>query len=235
MEFTLVTTETGNVFSFGAGSRGSLGHGDSGNHILPKRIEALDGLYVATVATGGCQSLALTACGRVYWWGARIKSSSEFEFQSLPQLLGSAFRGGRVRSIAASFFTAYAVTDAGVLFSWGCDGYARGGNLPLSHGHCQVQLSPWQVAGLHSITVVGLSAGRRHAFALAADGSVYASGLGRALGIGWGVGGDGYPEGSHGHTADAAQGQMILTGTGERIQLTLKRVPGLVCAVPGAH
>jgi alpha-tubulin suppressor-like RCC1 family protein len=206
--FTLVSTEAGAVFSFGDCSNGSLGHGDHETHSLPKRVEALDGVYVATVATGYRQSLALTACGRVFWWGARITSATESEFQLVPQLVDSAFGGERVRSIAASFLTSYAVTDADVLFSWGCDGHAHDGNFPLSHQHCQVQLSPWPVAGLHGIAVVGVSVGHRHTLALAADGSVHASGLGKALGIGWGVGGQDYPEGFQGDPTDETEGQQ---------------------------
>jgi alpha-tubulin suppressor-like RCC1 family protein len=64
--FTLVTTEAGAVFSFGEGKCGSLGHSDTETRILPKRVEALDGVYVASVAAGGHHSLALTACGRVF-------------------------------------------------------------------------------------------------------------------------------------------------------------------------
>jgi hypothetical protein len=154
MTFTLVTTEAGAVYSFGVGMTGSLGHGNRENQVLPKRIEALDGYHVATVAAGDYQSLALTACGRVFWWGGRLKSPTEFVCQALPQLVDSTFGGGRVRSIAANFATAYAVTDAGVLFSWGCDGYAHDGYFPITHGSCQVQQSPRPVAGLHGITVV---------------------------------------------------------------------------------
>jgi hypothetical protein len=81
---------------------------------------------------------------------------------------------------------------------------------------------------------VGVSAGDRHALILAADGSVYAIGLGRALGISWGIGGEGYPEGTQGDPANEAEGQMILAGIDERIQLTPKKIPGLVCSVPRA-
>jgi hypothetical protein len=141
-----------------------------------------------------------------------------------------------VLSIAANLFSAYAVTDAGVLFRWGCDGFAHGGeHSPLQFHNCQVQLSPWLVAGFHGITVVGVSAGMRHALALAADGSVYAFGLGRALGLGWGVGGQGYPAGFQGDPANEAEGQMILASTGERIQLTPKRIAGPICSVLRAH
>lgn len=41
---------SGAVFSFGCGEGGCLGHGDMKDQILPKRIEALGGVYVATVA-----------------------------------------------------------------------------------------------------------------------------------------------------------------------------------------
>jgi hypothetical protein len=84
---------------------------------------------------------------------------TEAERQNLPQLVDLAFGGGHVRNIAAIVYTAYAVTDAGLLFSWGCDSYAHDGNFPMRHGSCQVQLSPWPVAGLHGIAVVGVSAG----------------------------------------------------------------------------
>jgi hypothetical protein len=224
--FTLVTTEEGAVFSFGEGTGGMLGHGDNESHILPKRIEALRDVHVATVATGGQQSFALTACGRVFWWGVCMATTrgAERQYQYLPQLVDSAFDGGRVRSIAANRFTAYAVTDAGVLFQWGCDSYGHDGDLFFTDGNCQVQLSPWPVAALHGVAVASVSARDRHALILAADGSVYAVGLGRALGIGWGVGGEGYPEGFQGDAADEAEGQMILPPHGERIQLTLKKI-----------
>jgi alpha-tubulin suppressor-like RCC1 family protein len=105
----------------------------------------------------------------------------------------------------------------------------------MRYANCRVLLSPWPVAALHSITVVGVSAGDRHALALAADGSVYGFGGGNALGIGWGVGGDGYPAGFQGDQANEAEGQMILAETGERFQLTPKKISALVCSVLRAH
>jgi hypothetical protein len=236
--FTLVTTEAGALFSFGGGGMdASLGHGNTGTCMLPKRVEALDAFYVATVAvaSGGYYSLALTACGRVFWWGKFIKSTTELETQVLPQRVVSAFGGGRVRGIAASYTTAYAVTDAGVLFSWGCDSRFHGGTFPLEPGKGQVHRSPRPVAGLHGITVVGVSAGERHTLALAADGSVYGFGRGKALGIGWGLGGEEYPEWFEGDPVDEGEGQMILDTLGERNQLTPKKISGLVFFVPRAH
>jgi hypothetical protein len=134
IDFALVGTEAGAVFSFGRG--GSLGHGDRESRILPKRIEALEGVYVATVAAHGCQSLALTACGRVFWWGKRPTSTHALEQQLLPQLMDpSAFGGRPVWRISVNFQQAYSVTDAGVLFCWGrgYDGHDGGSATPLSN------------------------------------------------------------------------------------------------------
>jgi alpha-tubulin suppressor-like RCC1 family protein len=175
--YMLVTTEAGGVYSFGEGAQGNLGHGDRETHILPKRVQALGNFYVATVAAAGVRSFALTACGRVFWWGPRIGSENRSGDQLLPQLVDSAFGGERVRSIAARYSTVYAVTAACVLFRWGCDTYALDlraiYGADVSYENCLMQLSPMPVAALHVISVVDVSTRRHHAFVLAADGSVY--------------------------------------------------------------
>jgi alpha-tubulin suppressor-like RCC1 family protein len=69
--FTVAVTEAGAVYSFGLDD-GRLGHGGSDEEegvFLPKRIEALDGVHVASVAAGNKHTPALTRCGRVYSWG----------------------------------------------------------------------------------------------------------------------------------------------------------------------
>jgi alpha-tubulin suppressor-like RCC1 family protein len=74
---TLVTTESGAVYSFGDGHLGCLGHGDKEDQIHPKRIEALQGVYVTTVAVhGALRSLTFTACGCVYRCGLCERSSN---------------------------------------------------------------------------------------------------------------------------------------------------------------
>jgi alpha-tubulin suppressor-like RCC1 family protein len=67
----VAVTEAGAVYSFGRAD-GRPGHEEIDEEegmFLPKRIEALDGAHVATVAAGVSHALALTRCGRVYLWG----------------------------------------------------------------------------------------------------------------------------------------------------------------------
>jgi E3 ubiquitin-protein ligase HERC1 len=117
------------------------------------------------------------------------------------------------------------MTESGALFSWG-----SGFGFTLGHGDAQDQMLPRAVAALQGINVVGVTSGDRHTLVLAADGSVYAFGLGKALGIGWGADGEGsLPEFQSG-PVDEAAGQKVVSG--KLFQLTPKRIRGLVCSVP---
>jgi alpha-tubulin suppressor-like RCC1 family protein len=64
-DFTLAVTEAGAVYSFGVGG-GQLGHCNDDVELvfIPKRVEALHGIRVASVAAGTYHALALTRCGR---------------------------------------------------------------------------------------------------------------------------------------------------------------------------
>jgi alpha-tubulin suppressor-like RCC1 family protein len=66
--------EDGDVFSWGNGAILLLGHGDTQSQdtqiqSLPKRVEALQGVPVNSVALGRSHALAWTADGLVYTWG----------------------------------------------------------------------------------------------------------------------------------------------------------------------
>lgn len=63
---TLVVSQDGkNVWSFGSGEHGKLGHGEIAKVFKPKLIEALQGLTIQKVCAGTTFSMALTTSGRV--------------------------------------------------------------------------------------------------------------------------------------------------------------------------
>jgi alpha-tubulin suppressor-like RCC1 family protein len=59
----------GEVFSWGDGKCGRLGHGDTEDQQSPKRIEALRSVRARSVAVGDDHALALAEDGLVYAWG----------------------------------------------------------------------------------------------------------------------------------------------------------------------
>ncbi|XXG46537.1 hypothetical protein AAC387_Pa02g1355 [Persea americana] len=69
---TAAISESGDVYTWGLGSMGQLGHcslqfGDK--ELLPRRVVALDGIFVKDISCGGVHTCAVTAKGALYAWG----------------------------------------------------------------------------------------------------------------------------------------------------------------------
>lgn len=68
-EHVLLLCEAGQVFSWGGGRHGQLGHGTLEAELEPRLLEALQGLRMAEVAAGGWHSVCLSETGDIYIWG----------------------------------------------------------------------------------------------------------------------------------------------------------------------
>jgi alpha-tubulin suppressor-like RCC1 family protein len=184
VSYTLAVSEAGEVFSFGKGEYGRLGHGDQVDVELSKQIEALRGVYVLTVAAGGAHALALTRSGKVYSWG--YGSSGQLGHGLLgtntttPAII-EALRGVRVERIAAGEAHSCAASQAGHLLTWGC-----GISGKLGHGAVYGLVhksTPTRVEAAGQLRTLGLWAGADHTFVLNGEGTRLAFGRERASGI----------------------------------------------------
>ncbi|XP_013980570.1 RCC1 domain-containing protein 1 isoform X1 [Salmo salar] len=72
-EHAVLLTASGDIYTWGSGSHGQLGHGDLSPQEEPRAMEALMGMPMSTVAAGGwhsvCTSVWSTAGGDLYVWG----------------------------------------------------------------------------------------------------------------------------------------------------------------------
>ena len=65
----LALTISGEVFSWGCGDGGRLGHGDTSSRDDPTLIEGLVGKNVVQISCGSTYSAAITDSGELYTWG----------------------------------------------------------------------------------------------------------------------------------------------------------------------
>ena len=71
---TLIRTEDGRVYSFGAGTSDKLGHGNEEDRFTPTLIkEPLGGKFFVQVACGSYHSMAFTRKGCLYTWGCGVR------------------------------------------------------------------------------------------------------------------------------------------------------------------
>ena len=64
---TLVLCESGDIYSFGRGKDGQLGHGD-GDSSESNRVGGLEDETIISIAAGSSSSYAITSTGNVYQW-----------------------------------------------------------------------------------------------------------------------------------------------------------------------
>ena len=169
---TAALTAGGEVYSWGLGKNGRLGHSDSETRLTPLRIESLRNVIITQIACGGLHTSALSNVGDVYTWGrgkdGRLGHGDEIDqlqptlltyFQQINVTVGQVLCGGH-HSAALS-------TD-GQVFTWGFDDDGR-----LGHGSPGHQLLPKPVHALTDVIVVEIACGCWHSAALSKSGAVF--------------------------------------------------------------
>ena len=160
----LALSADGEVFSWGKGLYGALGHGDEFAREVPTRIESLR--RIERIAAGSSlTSAAVDEKGRLFTWGqARLveegededgeleefrvpnglgyELDAETEYQLTPKQV-DALSQDRVVGVAFGHAFTLAVTDAGAVFSFG---FSRKGGL--GHGSLESEVLPRRIEAL---------------------------------------------------------------------------------------
>ena len=69
MSASFAVTTTGELFTWGEGQSGRLGHGDKSDQLAPKRVEGLRDEWVIAVTCGNRHAMAVVRNGGVFGWG----------------------------------------------------------------------------------------------------------------------------------------------------------------------
>jgi len=217
----LALSAEGEVYSWGNGDHGSLGHGDEGSRAVPCRVESLS--RIERIAVGSSwTSAAVDEKGRLFTWGlarydewAEDEAREPGEFEG-PMGLGYELDAGipcqltpkrvdalsqdRVVGVALGEGFTLAVTDAGAVFSFGFSRYGV-----LGHGSLDNEVLPRRIEALAQTgrRFVAVAAGDCHALALTEEGDLY----------GWG------DERANGHGREERTPQRVAALIGQRFKL----------------
>lgn len=165
----------GELYTWGLGEYGRLGHGDTVTQLRPKLVQTLIGQRVVQVACGSrdAQTMALTSDGSVFSWG-------DGDFGKLGRggsdgcyspLLVDRLNGLGIVQVECGAQFSLALSKYGEVWTWGKGDYFR-----LGHGNDHHVRKPTVVEGLRGKKVVHVAVGALHCLAVTSAGQVYAWG-----------------------------------------------------------
>ncbi|KAK6256113.1 hypothetical protein SCA6_017418 [Theobroma cacao] len=162
-----LVTKQGEVFCWGDGNGGRLGHKINMDISHPKLVESLSGVAVKAVACGEYQTCVLTQSGEVYTWGGdfhgtnlvgEVRNTSQW----LPHKISGPLDGVNVLSVSCGEWHTAIVSSAGKLFTYGDGTFGV-----LGHGNTLSLLQPKEVEFFKDLWVKSVSCGPWHMAAIA--------------------------------------------------------------------
>ena len=165
----LALSSEGDVFSWGEGDEGKLGHDNKNSCDRPRVIDALRGKDVIDISCGGAHSAAITSAGELFTWGkgryGRL-GHRDSDDQYKPKLV-EALVGHRVIDVACGSGDAQTlcITDDDNVWSWGDGDYGK-----LGRGGSDGCKEPMKVESLAGLGAIKVECGSQFSVALTRSG-----------------------------------------------------------------
>ena len=172
---TLFGRMSDEIYCWGWGKDGQLGHGDRNSQKSPVKVEMLSNKPISSISCGGWHSCALTPNGDVYAWGSGRCGQlglGDWASHRVPVLVPD-LCGKGVREIACGSFHTCCLLESGSVFSWGC-----GRDGQLGHGDYGSPRVPTLLKALEGKVILKIVCGEYHSAALSSSGDVWTWGDG---------------------------------------------------------
>ncbi|KAK4765835.1 hypothetical protein SAY87_007477 [Trapa incisa] len=210
---SVALTSSGQVFTWGYGGFGALGHSVYHRELLPRLVEGSWNGSIRNIATSGTHTAAITESGKLYTWG-REEGDGRLGLGPGrgPDQTGGLSIPSKVKelpvpiaSVACGGFFTMALTEDGKVWNWGANA-----NYELGRGNKVGGWKPKLLSSLENVRINQLACGGYHSLALTDDGKV----------LSWGHGG----HGQLGHCSIQSQKEPLVVET-----LANERVVSIAC------
>ncbi|KAH0713722.1 hypothetical protein KY289_009681 [Solanum tuberosum] len=183
---TCAVTLSGDLYTWGDGDFGLLGHGNEVSHWVPKRVNGpLEGIHVSYISCGPWHTAVVTSAGQLFTFGDGtfgVLGHGDRKSVSKPREVESLKGLRTVRAACGVWHTAAVVEvmvgsssssncSSGKLFTWGDGDKGR-----LGHGDKESKFVPTCVAALVEPNFCQVTCGHSLTVALTTSGHVYTMG-----------------------------------------------------------
>lgn len=179
---SVVASADGDVFTWGLGACGRLGHSDEQDRLTPARLgrQQFGGGKIVLVAAGFKHTVAVAEGGVLWVWGAGGRGQlglGDTDGRLVPTRLGAdeVFGGSRVCTPACGALHTLVVTEDGVVWAFGKGENGRLGLNDEVDRLVPARVDPQRFAGAQIATV---AAGWEHSAALTEGGALFTWGRG---------------------------------------------------------
>ncbi|XP_059297178.1 PH, RCC1 and FYVE domains-containing protein 1-like [Lycium ferocissimum] len=157
-----LVTKQGEVFCWGEGKNGRLGHKLVMDTPRPKIVDSLNRVHVKSVSCGEYHTCALTTSGELYTWGDNFGAETKMRsYNWLPNRVCGSLDGVKISYVACGEWHTGIVSTSGQLFTYG-----NGTFGVLGHGNLQSVAHPKEVESLRGLRVKSVACGPWHMAAL---------------------------------------------------------------------
>ncbi|KAK1384548.1 PH, RCC1 and FYVE domains-containing protein 1 [Heracleum sosnowskyi] len=161
-----LVTKQGEVFCWGDGRGGRLGHKVNMDISCPKVVESLAGIQVTSVICGENQTCAVTLSGDLYAWGdnfhgTEISVANRIRNNWFPRRISGILDGLIVSNVSCGDWHTAILSTSGQLFTYGDGTFGV-----LGHGTTQSISEPKEVESLKGLRVKSVSCGAWHTAAI---------------------------------------------------------------------
>lgn len=179
---SIAATSDGDVYTWGWGDDGQLGHGDGDTKIFPTKLDSVyfQGSSAVVVAAGELHSAILTAAGELFVCGNGGHGAlglGDTDNRYKPEYLSNdAFSGSLLRMAACGAQHTMAVTEKGELWTWGIGEFKQLGHGDDIQRRIPTRVDPLYFGGAKISTV---AAGTHVSTALTEQGVLFTWGVAR--------------------------------------------------------